>query len=126
MTQALHIGDQESFRYRNLEIDWREMRVAVDAVDVHLSPIEFRLLSLLVRRRGWVVQYEQILRDVWGSSYIADRANHLVPPPQNRTRSEPAGADPDEAGDRLHLRAALAGGVISRRLAQSPWLQLLQ
>jgi len=75
MTQALHIGDQESFRYRNLEIDWREMRVAVDAVDVHLSPIEFRLLSLLVRRRGWVVQYEQILRDVWGSSYIADRAN---------------------------------------------------
>ena len=75
MTQALHIEDQEPFRYRNLEIDWREMRVAIDAEEVHLSPIEFRLLSLLVRRRGWVVPYEQILRDVWGPSYIADRAN---------------------------------------------------
>jgi two-component system KDP operon response regulator KdpE len=75
MTQVLHIEDQESFRYRNLEIDWREMRVVVDATEVHLSPIEFRLLSVLVRRRGWVVPYEQILRDVWGPSYIADRAN---------------------------------------------------
>jgi two-component system KDP operon response regulator KdpE len=75
MTQALHIEDQEPFRYRNLEIDWREMRVVIDAEEVRLSPIEFRLLSLLVRRRGWVVPYEQILRDVWGPSYIADRAN---------------------------------------------------
>jgi two-component system KDP operon response regulator KdpE len=75
MSQALQVEDQEPFRYRNLEIDWREMRVAIDAEEVHLSPIEFRLLSLLVRRRGWVVPYEQILRDVWGPSYIADRAN---------------------------------------------------
>ena len=76
MTQAAtHLQEQEPFRYRNLEIDWREMRVLVDGEDVHLTPLEFRLLSLLVRRRGWVIPYEQILRDVWGPSYIAERAN---------------------------------------------------
>lgn len=72
---ATHLQEQEPFRYRNLEIDWREMRVLVDGEDVHLTPLEFRLLSLFVRRRGWVIPYEQILRDVWGPSYIAERAN---------------------------------------------------
>ncbi len=75
MTQAAHSEEHEPFRFRNLEIDWREIRVFVEGEEVHLSPIEFRLLSLLVRRRGWVIPYEQILRDVWGPSYIADRAN---------------------------------------------------
>lgn len=76
MTQAAtHLEDHEPFRYRNLEIDWPSMRVIVDGEDVHLTPIEFRLLALLVRRRGWVIPYEQILREVWGPSYIAERAN---------------------------------------------------
>jgi two-component system KDP operon response regulator KdpE len=72
---AIHIDEHEPFHYRDLEVDWREMRVSVGGEEVHLTPIEFRLLSLLVRRRGWVIPYEQILRDVWGPSYIAERAN---------------------------------------------------
>jgi DNA-binding response OmpR family regulator len=75
MTQAAYDDQQDTFRFRNLEIDWREMRVHLEGEEVHLSPIEFRLLSLLVRRRGWVIPYEQILREVWGASYMADRAN---------------------------------------------------
>jgi len=51
------------------------MIVRVAGEEVHLTPIEFRLLSVLVRRRGWVVPYEQLLRDVWGPSYVGDRAN---------------------------------------------------
>jgi two-component system KDP operon response regulator KdpE len=75
MTQATHSEENEPFRLRNLEVDWREMRVFVEGEEVHLSPIEFRLLSLLVRRRGWVIPYDQILREVWGPTYVADRAN---------------------------------------------------
>jgi two-component system KDP operon response regulator KdpE len=51
------------------------MRVTVDGEDVHLTPIEYRLLALLVRRRGWVVPYANILREVWGPAYMSERAN---------------------------------------------------
>ena len=77
MTIAQHArtDDHEPLHIGNIEIDWREMIVRVAGEEVHLTPIEFRLLSVLVRRRGWVVPYEQLLRDVWGPSYVGDRAN---------------------------------------------------
>lgn len=66
---------EEKFEYRHLTIDWPEMLATIDGKPVHLTPLEFRLLALLVRRRGWVVTYEQALTEVWGPSYVADRAN---------------------------------------------------
>jgi two-component system KDP operon response regulator KdpE len=75
VTPHSHTDDHEPIRIGNLEVDWREMTIRIDDEEVHLTPIEFRLLSVLVRRRGWVVPYEQLLRDVWGPSYVGDRAN---------------------------------------------------
>ena len=69
------IEHEEKFEYKHLAIDWPEMLVSIDSKPVHLTPLEFRLLAMLVRRRGWVVTYEQALTDVWGPSYVADRAN---------------------------------------------------
>jgi len=74
MTQAA-VQVDERFEYGRLAIDWREMQVAVNGAPVHLTPLEFRLLALLVRKRGWVVTYAQALTEVWGPSYVADRAN---------------------------------------------------
>jgi two-component system KDP operon response regulator KdpE len=74
-TSTNHVEDNEPLRIGDLELDWREMTVRRNGEPVHLTPIEFRLLSVLVWRRGWVVPYEQILRDVWGPSYIGERAN---------------------------------------------------
>ena len=70
-----HSDPSSVFRYENLTIDWRRMEVQVDDETVHLSPTEFRLLSLLVERRGWVVSYDEILTKVWGSAYVGDRNN---------------------------------------------------
>ena len=69
------IGPQEKFEYGRLAIDWPEMLVSIDGTPVHLTPLEFRLLAILVRKRGWVVTYEQALAEVWGPSYVTDRAN---------------------------------------------------
>lgn len=74
MTQAAAHVD-EIFEYKHLTIDWREMQVSVDGEPVHLTPLEFKLLALLVRKRGWVVTYAQALTEVWGPAYVADRAN---------------------------------------------------
>jgi len=66
---------EEKFEYGHLAIDWPEMLITIDDKPVHLTPLEFRLLAMLVRKRGWVVTYEQALTEVWGPSYVADRAN---------------------------------------------------
>jgi two-component system KDP operon response regulator KdpE len=39
---------------------------------VHLTPIEYRLLSLLIVNAGKVLTHRQILREVWGPSHADD------------------------------------------------------
>jgi two-component system KDP operon response regulator KdpE len=40
---------------------------------VRLTPIEYKLLSALVRNRGRVLTHDVLLRHVWGAAYAADR-----------------------------------------------------
>ena len=49
-----------------LELDPASRRVTVAGRDVHLTPTEFDLLSLLASRPGVVHTREQLLADVWG------------------------------------------------------------
>lgn len=51
-----------------LRIDPIAHRVTVSGTEVPLTPTEFRLLSMLVRRRGRAQSREALLRDVWGYS----------------------------------------------------------
>jgi two-component system KDP operon response regulator KdpE len=60
-------------RLESLTIDLKRMEVQLEGAPVHLSPTEFRLLSLLAERRGWVVPYDEILAKVWGPAYVGDR-----------------------------------------------------
>jgi two-component system KDP operon response regulator KdpE len=38
--------------------------------EVHLTPIEYRLLAVLVRHAGKVVTHGQLLKEVWGPRYM--------------------------------------------------------
>ncbi|MBM4293793.1 MAG: response regulator [Deltaproteobacteria bacterium] len=38
--------------------------------EVHLTPIEYKLLSVLLKHRGKVVTHRQLLKEVWGPSYV--------------------------------------------------------
>jgi len=42
------------------------------AAAIHLTPIEYRLLTLLVTNAGKVLTHRQILREVWGPSHADD------------------------------------------------------
>ena len=63
------------FQQDGLAIDWRSHEVRVDDQPIELTATEFRLLSLLVERRGWVLTHDQILSHVWGSNHLGDRNN---------------------------------------------------
>jgi DNA-binding response OmpR family regulator len=53
-------------RYGGIELDHAARRVRRDGVDVHLTPIEFDLVSHLMARPGIVFPREQLLAEVWG------------------------------------------------------------
>jgi two-component system, OmpR family, phosphate regulon response regulator PhoB len=52
----------------NVKIDTPRHRVSVDDKTIELAPMEFRLLSVLVGRKGRVQSRDVLLEDVWGIS----------------------------------------------------------
>jgi two-component system KDP operon response regulator KdpE len=61
---------EPAFRVGELAVDLVARRVQLAGVEVHLTPIEYRLLAMLVRHAGLVVTHRQLLRDVWGPAYV--------------------------------------------------------
>ena len=59
-------------RANGLEVDLAARVVRRDGHDVHLTPKEFDLLRVLVRNRGRLVTYRELLVAVWGSAYADD------------------------------------------------------
>jgi two-component system KDP operon response regulator KdpE len=55
-----------------LEIDLAARLVRRDGADVHLTPIEFRLLETLARNRGRLMTHRALLTEVWGPEYVDD------------------------------------------------------
>jgi two-component system KDP operon response regulator KdpE len=55
-----------------LEIDLAARAVRRGAADVHLTPIEFDLLRVLVRNRGRLMTHRALLGEVWGPEYVDD------------------------------------------------------
>lgn len=54
----------------DLYIDFVQRIVRVRGQEVRLTPIEYRLLSLLVRHAGKVVTHRQLLKEAWGPGDI--------------------------------------------------------
>jgi len=57
---------EPTFTVGELTVDQIKRQVRVDGREVHLTPIEYRLLTLLVRHSGRVVSQRQLLKEVWG------------------------------------------------------------
>jgi two-component system KDP operon response regulator KdpE len=57
------------FRFGPVEVDRQARVVRRDGAEVHLTPIEYRLLSALIANTGRVMTHKQLLKDVWGPSH---------------------------------------------------------
>jgi two-component system KDP operon response regulator KdpE len=54
----------------NVMIDLANRRVTKNDVDVHLTQIEFRLLSVLLSHPEKVLTHRHLLREVWGPTHV--------------------------------------------------------
>jgi two-component system KDP operon response regulator KdpE len=57
---------ESRFSVGELEVDLGRRRVTLAGQDVHLTPIQYKLLTVLVKHAGRVLTHRQLLREVWG------------------------------------------------------------
>jgi two-component system KDP operon response regulator KdpE len=74
-TQAGNEGQTEVF-FGTVHVDFVRRVVTRDGQPVHLTPLEYRLLTFLIANAGKVVTQRQTLREVWGPD-SADRSHYL-------------------------------------------------
>ena len=67
-----HAGDtgQTRIQFGVVSVDLVRRVVAKAGQPVHLTPLEYRLLVLLLHNSGKVLTHRQLLREVWGPSYV--------------------------------------------------------
>lgn len=69
-------GAATTFAVGELVVDLAARRVIIAGREPHLTPHEFKLLSLLVKNAGKVLTHRQLLHEVWGPEYGDE--NHYV------------------------------------------------
>ncbi len=63
-------------RFGNVQVDLASHEVTREGEAVHLTPIEFRLLTALIRGHGKVLTHQHLLHETWGAAY-SDRPHYL-------------------------------------------------
>jgi two-component system KDP operon response regulator KdpE len=61
---------KETLAFGDVRVDLQRRQVTRGGAEVHLTPIEFRLLACLAKHLGMVVTHRQLLREVWGPSHV--------------------------------------------------------
>ena len=60
--QVVHFG--------NITLDFEKRQVWRGQEEVHLSPLEYKLLGELVKHHGKAVTHRQLLKEVWGPAFV--------------------------------------------------------
>ena len=98
LRRAVPAGDEPVLRAGEIELDLGARAVRRAGEDVHLTPIEFRLLSALMTRPGRLITHAALLTEVWGPAYADDVATLRTHIANLRRKVEP-----HETGHR-HIR----------------------
>ncbi len=61
--------DEPVLEVDGLALDLAARRVTLDGQELHLTPIEYSLLRLLMRNRGRLLTHRALLTEVWGPEY---------------------------------------------------------
>ncbi len=78
MTQSENQVNQSVFENGSLRIDYAAGCAYLNDRELHLTPIEYKLLCLLSRNVGKVLTHTFIMQNIWGSSWENDIASLRV------------------------------------------------
>ncbi|WP_024557158.1 two-component system response regulator KdpE [Franconibacter pulveris 1160] len=84
--------DDPAYHFSDIHVDLATRRILRGEEEIHLTPIEFRLLEVLLNNHGKVLTQRQLLSQVWGpnavehSHYLRIYMGHL----RQKLESDPA------------------------------------
>ena len=85
---------ESAYQFGEVTVDFGRAELRVDGRVVDITPLELKLLQVFIRRRGRVLNREQLLDAAWGTGvHVTDRAvdAHIV---NLRRKIEPNPANP--------------------------------
>lgn len=94
MTQSKNQVNQSVFENGSLRIDYAAGCAYLNDRELHLTPIEYKLLCLLSRNVGKVLTHTFIMQNIWGSSWENDIASLRVFMATLRKKIEPEADSP--------------------------------
>ena len=86
--------DEPVFTLGDLRVDLGRRQVFVAAKEIHLTPIEYKLLATLIRYAGKVMTHRQLLKEVWGPLHVEEGHYLRVYMRQLRNKLEKTPAHP--------------------------------
>ena len=70
------VNSNRPYSAKGLSIDFDKRRVTVDGKEVHLTRVEYKIVSMLARNSGKVITYKSLIEQVWGP--YADDNNRIL------------------------------------------------
>jgi two-component system KDP operon response regulator KdpE len=83
------VGDVSAFALDQLRVDLTRRSATGPRGDVHLTPLEYRVLECLARHEGMIVRQSQLIEEVWGPHRLGDTRNLRVCMKSLRQKLEP-------------------------------------
>ncbi len=59
------------YRFGSVELDFQKYESRKDGLDLRLTPLELKILKLLIDRKGQVISRDEFLDSVWGADNLA-------------------------------------------------------
>lgn len=92
-------GDNSGSVYRTyhakeLTVDYEKRRIFRDGNEIHLTPIEYKIVAHLAQNSGKVLTYSSIMENVWGPYMLEDNKILRVNMANIRRKIEPNPAEP--------------------------------
>jgi two-component system KDP operon response regulator KdpE len=92
--QKMTMRDQ-SYQYKDLIVDLATGVVKISGDEIHLSPIEHKLLMLLATKPGKIFTQRQLLTEIWGPEYVDDTHYLRIHMGRLRAKIEKTTAEPE-------------------------------
>jgi len=60
--------NMDTFKVKDLIVDFNKRKVIINNDEMHLTPIEYKIMALLCKYSGKVLTHNFIIHEIWGSA----------------------------------------------------------
>ncbi|APH14136.1 hypothetical protein NPD5_1851 [Clostridium sporogenes] len=73
-----NITDTESIYYKALTLNQKSKQVSINGKEIKLTPTEFKILEVLLKRKGEVLSGEELFNLIWQDEYYSKSTNTIT------------------------------------------------